>query len=1282
VKFSASFEGMAQSVPSSEIELATAWWAGGGYGAEAARAGQRRSALVSLARAGAATLGRRIPALGISPEALAELEADGIVRYVRTGQTVRYVHDIYFEWSFLQLLVSEGAQWLDVIRQVGEPPVLGRVVELHSQGELKFGQNWHTYLELLEQASDIRSQWLRGWMLGPLSLPSFQTHEATYNPSMLADGAKRVAKLAVWYQAEKTRPSSLALDGTTLPDLALADRIRIADSLAWPYDVDAWVRCCSWLHRRIGDLPVPVRPDVLAVFEVWQNAFAALTNAVSTNIVELAKSWLLGIEEHLHARTSSNTATGWETLKHGEAAELEERLRAVLLGAGRAYPTLVGDYLVLVQGRKHIPPAASEHVLTYAPILSEVCPSRLVDFVLRIMIRPLPEEVVRRASRSSFGHGIHSHDWQSLSIEDGHSFFPSAPTRQPFPALFSRAPSEARRLVRALANHAIAAWRQLHRYDHEHRGTPIPLTLSFPWGQQTFWGGAQQFVWSRGTWGSHAVGSGLMALEAWALKEVEQGRPVDDVLREVLEGHESVAALGVAVGVALETQHCSEATLPLLTSQRLWAWDIHRYVSDLSQGSTLIGFQPKDKRHYGAVVENNKRRNRQIDVRSVASLCVLRGGDLGAKASEAITRFPDDLPFDYAEEREDAAAVEHLRRTAEIWAEVGRTTNYRVAPAEDGSGVIVQMDNPKARGPDIDAINQRHVEMTEHLTLLNWVHDCFEKSTVSDRLPLEQAIERATCLDSAALFEAAHSVVGPDHYRQTAVAGVAAVALRFTRDLAPLNHEWAADACFRARMTPEAPDGLIIRGAVLADNPVLYAVRGLAALVRHHTAWRDAQTALLQLAAHSYEQIVIEALGGLLDVWDQRPEVAWLALGLAVRLSVIERPRYEEEELPQTFEEQRRHHSEAAVDGALHQSKALEEPPQPLQAMPPAWVPAAGGHRFIRGRRGREVVVEWEHPATVLDDQLLAKVLARIPVRTAMADERRRDLFLSWCDGLVGWTIEWLCPTWSRPSSKEPVEVASTELYAWRRELYRFLAQVSLYLAPEEGARRFISAAAETDDDTFGSLAEYFMSFLACNIMDEPALPQVPLALLGSMIPRLLSHRGWRQATWNDGALHDAELSRIVRIVFFVEIEKALCSARFANGDWSDVPHIFPIIEPILAAQGQNPTVTSAFLTLCERAFDSYPIDRFVTQLPLVLGGGGGMPLGWRGTSLPARLAGLIQGFSERTQPLPAAVARTLLRALDALVDMGDRRAAAIQTSEVFKDVRTDGSHGSLLRNY
>ena len=163
-----------------------------------------------------------------------------------------------------------------------------------------------------------------------------------------------------------------------------------------------------------------------------------------------------------------------------------------------------------------------------------------------------------------------------------------------------------------------------------------------------------------------------------------------------------------------------------------------------------------------------------------------------------------------------------------------------------------------------------------------------------------------------------------------------------------------------------------------------------------------------------------------------------------------------------------------------------------------------------------------------------------------MTDEPRRDLLL-WCDGLVAWTIDRLYPRRSRQPDQEPFEVDSTELDEWRRKLYRFLARVSLHLEPNESARRFVAPAAETDDETFGSLAESYVSLLTCNIMDETVLPQIPLAILGLMVPRLLSHSSWEQAGWNDGALHDAELSHMIRAVFFIDVEKALEALRVSR---------------------------------------------------------------------------------------------------------------------------------------
>ena len=1259
--------GADSNVPSSEVELATAWWTGGGYGAETARAGFRRNALVQLAQAGATQLGRRIPALEIDPQALVELEADGVIRQVRAGQTVRFVHDIYFEWSFLQLLVSKDEKWMDVIRQVGEPPVLGRVVELLSQAELKDGEEWEKRLGQLEATSGIRSQWLRAWMLGPFGLPTFGAHESTYNLAMLVDEAKRVAKVAVWFQAEKTKANPAALDSNTFPNLDLAQRLILADALAYPSDFDAWRRFCKWLVRHIDDIPISIRPDVVAVFEVWQNAAADIPNKMSEAIIGLATGWLMDIDTRFHGGQFPTDSGGWGTLKKSTIEEFESRLRAMILRAGRAYPVLVGGYLSTLQAMNRVPHSIFEQVLLYSRVLSEICPSQLVDLSLQIMLRPLPDEVVRRAAGQMFGNGISSLDWHSLSIDDQHQFFPPAPTREPFYSLFSRAPDEARRLVRQLANHAIEAWRQLHRFDYQRRGRPIPLTLHFPWGQQTFWGDAQSYLWSRGTWGSHAVGSGLMALEAWAFNEIKRGRAADDVFREVIEGHQCVGALGVNVAVALESQHCSEITLPLLTNQRLWAWDIQRKVSDLSRMSSLIGFRLVDKVHREAVVTENGRASRQSEMRWLASICVLRGGDLGARASAAITTFPDELPFDYEEEKADAGRVAYLERVAAIWAEVGRKENYRATPSEDGSKVLIQMDNPKAHGPDIEAISQRQAEMAEHFGLLIWVEEFFEKNTVGERLTLDQAIEGARRLDTPSLFQAAHSHESPGYQRQGAVAGVAAVVLCQGQS-SPDSLQWAADVCFSAWKTPEAPDDLFTRGSILLHHPVLYSARGLGALLRQEARRKDAQVALVRLTAHPYEQIVTEAIAAMLVVWEEQPDVSWLALGLSASLTVVKSLPYDA--TPQEREDANQQLVKAAVQEALDRIGVSREEPQALPKIPPAWVPAAEGCRVRNGRRGKSVIVEWEHPSADLRTDFLAKVLASIPVHSALADTSRRDLFLSWCDDLVAWTIERLHPSWSREPGKDPFEAKATELFEWRRDLFRFLASVSLRLDPADSARHFIAPAADTDDETFASLAESFVSHLTCNIMDETDFPPVPLVLLEKIVSRTMSFESWKQARWNDGSLHDAELSRMIRCVFFVEVERAMGAARFANGNWADISAVLPLTEPMLSEHGQNPTVASAFLARCERAFDAYPLDRFVAQLPLVLRPCEGMPLGWRQSTLPQRIAGLIQRFSERTQPLPIAMARALLSALDALVDMGDRRAAAVQTSEVFKDVR------------
>src|SRR6185437_8709373 len=106
-----------------------------------------------------------------------------------------------------------------------------------------------------------------------------------------------------------------------------------------------------------------------------------------------------------------------------------------------------------------------------------------------------------------------------------------------------------------------------------------------------FWGDWPEYVWFRGLLGPNAVECALMALEDWAFRELGRGRSVDDVLRDVIEGHECWSVLGIAAAIALETRHVSKTTLALLFCQRLWHIDIRRQMEDLTSiSANLIGF--------------------------------------------------------------------------------------------------------------------------------------------------------------------------------------------------------------------------------------------------------------------------------------------------------------------------------------------------------------------------------------------------------------------------------------------------------------------------------------------------------------------------------------------------------------------------------------------------------------------------------------------------------------------------------------------------------------------
>jgi hypothetical protein len=297
--------------------------------------------------------------------------------------------------------------------------------------------------------------------------------------------------------------------------------------------------------------------------------------------------------------------------------------------------------------------------------------------------------------------------------------------------------------------------------------------------------------------------------------------------------------------------------------------------------------------------------------------------------------------------------------------------------------------------------------------------------------------------------------------------------------------------------------------------------------------------------------------------------------------------------------------------------------------------------------------------------------MAGVPVRQILADADYRPALLTLCHQLLDWTIQRLVPPWV-DDDPDHRDRHSTDILEWRRELGRFLAKVGLILPAEEVRRRFLEPVFALEDELAFSLISPIVDVTcAGGLLDPVAIAPSALPTLNACADRLLVSRQWVGARRSGGDLHGHDLSFIVRDIMFVAHLNAGGASRFANGDWHEFGVISPIIERMTRAVGDVPIVAQSFLIACERALPFVPTSWFA-ELALSMVSDHGRPSGWQGWSLQGRLASVVQMVAEQGHPLAEDVAKMLLRALDALVDMGDRRAAALQISEIFKDVRTD----------
>ncbi|MDV0438282.1 hypothetical protein [Xanthomonas sacchari] len=1285
-------------VPRAEIDLIEHWWTRGGYNAAGQNAFARQRALLGLARARAKELSRPIR-LGDLPstDCIEELRADGILQHARHGISVQFAHDIFFEWAFFHVLADLGPDWIDAIRVAGEPPAVARVVELASQWEYSYGDAWAAYLAQT-RASDLRAQWTRAWLLAPLGTVAFEADPAPYWAVVGRDDFDLLRKALVWFQAEKTTPNSTVLAGT-LPD---ERRERIADLLGWPSDLASARRLLVFLLVRIQAIPQALYPTVLAVFELWQNVFDGYPNVISRRLLEQCDQWLAALDAISNASGPDENSAFWQKVQ--DLGEFRTALIQLILRSSLAEPSIADALLLRAVASPRIRRDAFEGIVEFSPRLAQSLPQRLVELALAHLREELPEHRVARekaeqestiAARqallsdqsrtlnrveSARWSAVHfrsvgefsSSDWEQLAIYDDHrSFWPPSPLREPFASLFRQAPQHALDLLRELCNHAIAAWRQLHRIDNESRRTPLPLELSFPWGQQTFWGGEREYLWCRSTWAPKAIGCGFLALEEWCLGEVERGTPVDDLIQQIVAGNDCIAVLGAAAMLALQTETVSAATLPIFTSQRLLAADRQRFADDLSP-SNLMGFtHASDQPHQDALRTANARPVRKLELRGMVPRFVFAAEPLGSQARSAIEAFSEQLPYQHEEDREDPEVQRELAEQATKYAELADQSTYQAYRTDNEQITLVHVSPSAAKPENVAKLEQA----TQYLSIANlwtWASTSFEKRALDGRLGLSDAVAAARELDAPDLFRGSRGDRGDSiAMHRGAVASTAAVTLTFREGATGDQLKWARAVLRRAALLKEEVHYWWSPRSVIPWHHGIFAAHGLAADLRSKTAAFTAAGDLLALVVHPLEAVSLAAVEEACNLWAVDPKLTLAALFLAFSRCHVLPTRLRSRQHPGVIEL-----SPQAVEALrmarLHYDRGADfsDIPRP----PPAWVKSVP-----RVRRGQESYEDyevgdasnpeerWIEPASQWHSAYAAKVLARVPISGILQSDTRNSL-LDFLADVLAWTIQKNAPPWVERGRRDR---AATRIFEWTHALGSQLGNVAGCVPLSDFQPRFLEPVLQLEDENCWAMLSPFASAYICSyIYDAQAVPADAVAVLDLCLTRLLADRTFKRDSYRAGELSGFDLPKLVETLMFVSIERAELASRYVNGDWSEIGRIMPLVDRYVRAAGWAVPIMNSYLTLCERSRAHYPSAAFADQVLAILAPSPEALPGWRGTLFYARIAGLIQYLSHRDAPMSAPLAQAFLRILDHLIDMGDRRSAALQLGEGFRDIR------------
>jgi hypothetical protein len=546
-----------ESLPRTEAEMAIVWWQTGGSNQSEGRRERARFlkdlAEDSLAANHSFNTSHWAPApidSLIKNETLLELKAD----------TVIFRHDVFREWAMACLLFDEADRVSQLPLTKPARPDLARAAELVARMKIENASDAADWLGLLAalSAPGTHSSWRRAVLLALVRSEASPQILNTTAPAMVYDHAALLCELIRLVLAVEVMPARARFVAAGL------DEKNVPASMTVPAGL-SWIRLMAWIAYRVREqLPPAAIPDVVKLYSGWCISFKG-RDPFSPTLVEQMYRWLREIEESREPHPHWDNPGVFAGAIQGEQLKsLEETLRFYFIAFAYHVPHLAAEYLNTFKTRTY-----SEDIklgiLRFRGSLAMAAPAELAEFTLATLI---PQQRPTRRSDSVRQEG-------PFGFTDG-KFLPCSPSQGPFLELLTHSPQNGLRLIRRLVDYSISFFSQGANPGQD--GITIQLADGprfFPW--------VRTYIWSReAAGGPYLVTSGLMALEAWAHRRLDNGDPFEAVLKDVMgEPGAPVAYLLPVVDLILS--HWEKAVVGAVAfagSPELLALDRPRWVRD------------------------------------------------------------------------------------------------------------------------------------------------------------------------------------------------------------------------------------------------------------------------------------------------------------------------------------------------------------------------------------------------------------------------------------------------------------------------------------------------------------------------------------------------------------------------------------------------------------------------------------------------------------------------------------------------------------------------------